>query len=243
MAWGYWWVLAVSNLWWTIVFPARKHFIFNNSKKLHFIQSLVAWGIPTVLVGTVFAVDGQYATGILTPDFCSPPSRNVNYYTYAMPTQINVGIAGSLLILICYKLRKQVSIFSISSTITENSIWWELDKTTLFYFILSCPEQEFYRISTRHKKAPACGASWVFCCYCACTHHLHGEISAVRQTHCLCGHLSGLYSVLSKGCMSTTVSRTHSHQFDDDHRLCLAIFLSFSYDISLVLQRCQTAMV
>jgi hypothetical protein len=108
MAWGYWWVLAVSNLWWTIVFPARKHFIFNNSKKLHFIQSLVAWGIPTVLVGTVFAVDGQYATGILTPDFCSPPSRNVNYYTYAMPTQINVGIAGSLLILICYKLRKQI---------------------------------------------------------------------------------------------------------------------------------------
>lgn len=110
-AWSYWWLLAVSNLWWTIVFPTKKHFIFNNSKKLHLIQSVVAWGIPAVLVGTVFAVDGQYSSMILTPEFCSPPSRTVNYYTLAMPSQINVGIAGSLLIWICYKLRKQVSIF------------------------------------------------------------------------------------------------------------------------------------
>ena len=110
VAWSYWWVLAVSNLWWTIIFPAKKHLIFNNSKKLHVIQSVIAWGIPAVLVGVVLAVEGHYSTLILTPEFCSAPSKIVNYYTYGVPTQINVGIAASLLIWICCKLRRQVSI-------------------------------------------------------------------------------------------------------------------------------------
>ena len=106
---GYFWLLfCFGNLWWIVVFPTKGKMLFENRRRTHIIQSIVAWGSPIVPVVAVFAVNGRYSQGLTLPYVCTPSSSALFYYTLLLPLQLFLGICCTLLIWTCYSLAKQV---------------------------------------------------------------------------------------------------------------------------------------
>ena len=105
-----WWLCAVGNVWWIIVFPTKGNLLFENKGRIQILQAIAAWGVPFVLVATVFAVDGRYSQTVLFPYTCFPRTIKLQYYTYSLPSQFLVGASCTLLIWTCYSLKQKVMI-------------------------------------------------------------------------------------------------------------------------------------
>ena len=108
----YWWMFAIVNMWWIITFPNRAKQFMANARKIHALQSIVAWGVPLVLITAVVANDG-FAYSPFNLKFCTGSNTSWIYFTFALPQQINSAIGISLLILTCYRLRRKVRFQSL----------------------------------------------------------------------------------------------------------------------------------
>ena len=105
---AFWWLFCFGNLWWIMVFTTKGNLLFENARRIHVIQSVVAWGVPIIGV-TVVAANVRYSQSLIFPHVCYTASVPVFYYLLVLPEQLFVGSACTLLIWTCYSLAKQVT--------------------------------------------------------------------------------------------------------------------------------------
>jgi hypothetical protein len=104
---SFWWLFTFGNVWWITVFPTRGTLFFLERRRIHVMQSIVAWGAPIIGVTVVILTVG-YSPSPAFPYVCYTESVNLFYYLLALPEQIFTGISSTLLIWTCYSLSKQV---------------------------------------------------------------------------------------------------------------------------------------
>jgi hypothetical protein len=104
---SFWWLFTFGNVWWITVFPTRGTLFFLERRRIHVMQSIVAWGAPIIGVTVVILTVG-YSPSPAFPYVCYTESVNLFYYLLALPEQIFTGISSTLLIWTCYSLSKQI---------------------------------------------------------------------------------------------------------------------------------------
>ena len=108
----------------------------DNAGKIHIFQSLVAWGVPSLLVAAIVANDG-YAYRPIDIKFCFGAGRRWTYFTYILPHQIVAAIGISLLIWTCFQLRRKVRFQSLREFIFACVRFWSVFSSILFAFATS----------------------------------------------------------------------------------------------------------
>ena len=108
----------------------------DNAGKIHIFQSLVAWGVPSLLVAAIVANDG-YAYRPIDIKFCFGAGRRWTYFTYILPHQILAAIGISLLIWTCFQLRRKVRFQSLREFIFACVRFWSVVSSILFAFATS----------------------------------------------------------------------------------------------------------
>jgi hypothetical protein len=103
----FWWLFSFGNLWWITIFPTRGHLLFTNKRKLHIMQSIVTWCVPIIGV-IVGGTSYGYSQALTFPYSCYIRSASGFYYMLILPDQLFVGSCSTMLIWICYSLKKQV---------------------------------------------------------------------------------------------------------------------------------------
>ena len=132
-------------MWWIITFPNRARRFMDNAGKIHIFQSLVAWGVPSLLVAAIVANDG-YAYRPIDIKFCFGAGRRWTYFTYILPHQIVAAIGISLLIWTCFQLRRKVRFQSLREFIFACVRFWSVFSSILFAFATSFFDFVFFPI-------------------------------------------------------------------------------------------------